>query len=150
MRYPQIIKLKILVMSFLVILLHASYSHSSDCVASATGNTVVFFQLDRKEYRKLNELNRSEVDEALYDFQRYAQSVKSRFKAAKIKVLFTSCNTILVDTIGGKIKYYRKDLDECCGVILVKNGKEPKVMAGVSTDEEILDDARQYFSTSIP
>ncbi len=109
------------------------------------GQTIIAFY----PHFSQKDLDSGEGDaEAMDDFSYYASQVENRLKKAGIEFLSEEAKSFKVrdgatvhSVRGGKISI---------GYYFIAPGKEPHVEYGVMTDEDILDEARQYFGKAIP
>lgn len=89
-----------------------------------------------------------DTDEALSDFQYYADEVRGPLKKAGIDFEETYTRAFTVH-VGDKTNVFRAGKIEV-GYYFIAPGKKPRVEYGVMTDDDILSDAHEYFGVPIP
>jgi hypothetical protein len=88
-----------------------------------------------------------DTNEALSDFQFYNGKVSTPLHNAGVE--FREANTLSFRTrIGTTVRIYRTG-KAGIGYYFIAPGKEPNIVSGVMTDEDLLDAARKYFGITI-
>lgn len=130
----------------LLIIGNPSYGASKNVVLDVKGKAVVFFGPTEKEYNALSENEKNEWNEVLSDFYHYRDKTISFLESNNIKPIITADMNIKIHLKGGKSRtYVRKDFKHIVGYILTDGNKEPKVVLGVGTDMDLINDFKEYF-----
>jgi hypothetical protein len=105
-----------------------------------SGKSIVFFTISQPEYDSLSKHSASEIDEALSDFNHYAQSISDTIKKSGYKSTMTASRYIQVKLNNGTRKTFdrHKDKENITGYILSDGRKEPRIEYGVETDMDFL------------
>ena len=104
------------------------------------GPTVVIFNL-----RAADTLDDEAAQDA-EDFRAYVQLVEPEFSRHGVTVASTARDSIRVETPAGLLRTVMLGgLDFPYGVVLVDPGYPEQIMTGLSTDDELIDAADDYF-----
>ena len=123
----------------------ASYGGSKDDVLNIEGKAVVFFGPTKQEYNSLSENDKNEWSEVLSDFYHYRDETIPYLESNKIKPIISSNATIKIRAGANTRTYARKKFKHIVGYILTDGNKEPKVVEGVGTDMDLINDFKEYF-----
>lgn len=104
------------------------------------GKKVVFFMLSQQEYDSLPKDPNSGIDEALDDFNYYAEAVADTIRKAGYEPIMTGSRYIQIKLDNGTSKTYDRlaDKGNIVGYIFSDGIKEPKIDYGVGTDIDLL------------
>ncbi len=123
-----------------------SYGGAKNDVLDVKGKAVVFFGPTEKEYNSLSENDKNEWNEVLSDFYHYRDKTIPFLQSNNIKPIITADMNIKIHLAGGDSRtYVRKKFKHIVGYILTDGTKEPKVVLGVGTDMDLINDFKEYF-----
>jgi hypothetical protein len=90
-----------------------------------------------------------DTDDSLSDFQYYAQEVRGPLRKAGVDfhVVYTRSFSVIVK---GKAIEFRAARKDGVGYYFIAPAKRAHVEYGVMTDEDLLDEAHDYFGVPIP
>jgi hypothetical protein len=94
------------------------------------------------------DLENGNTNEALSDFQFYAESARQPLRQAGIDFREVYASTFRVHIDNGTTFFHTRDK---IGYYFVAPGKRPYIVYGVMTDDDLLQTAKRYFrSTTLP
>ncbi len=122
-----------------------SFATAGDKVVEVKGKAVVFFGPTEQEYNSLSENERNEWSEVLSDFYHYRDKTIPYLESHKIKLVITAMSKITIQVGSNTRTYTRKKFKHIVGYILTDGTNEPKVVEGVGTDIDLINDFSHYF-----
>ncbi len=122
-----------------------SFGGSNNEILDVKGKAVVFFGPTEKEYDSLSENEQNEWNEVLSDFYHYRDEAIPYLESNKIKPIITANKEIRIQTGTNSRTYARKKFKHIVGYILTDGKKEPKIVQGVGTDIDLINDFKEYF-----
>ncbi len=122
-----------------------SFARAEDKVIEVKGKAVVFFGPTEQEYNALSENDKNEWSEVLSDFYHYRDKAIPYLESHKIKPIITAVSKITIQVGSNRRTYARKQFKHIVGYILTDGTNEPKVVEGVGTDIDLINDFNQYF-----
>jgi hypothetical protein len=82
----------------------------------------------------------------LSDFDHYRDKTIPFLESNNIKPIITANMNIKIHLAGANSRdYVRKKFKHIVGYILTDGNKEPKVVLGVGTDKDLINDFKKYF-----
>jgi len=134
------------VLTILILLTIGSIANgSSTDVLDVKGKAVVFFGPTEREYNSLTENYKNEWSEVLSDFYHYRDKTIPYLESNKIKPIVTANTKIIIHTGTNARTFVRKNFKHIVGYILTDGNKKPKVVEGVGTDMDLINDFKEYF-----
>lgn|SRR5574341_1539 len=131
---------------FLLTISNPSYGGAKNDVLDVKGKAVVFFGPEEKDYNLLSEDEKNEWSEVLSDFYYYRDKTIPYLESNNIKPIATSVASIKVHLAGANSRSYAKQkFEHIVGCILTDGNSEPKVVLGVGTDVDMINDFKEYF-----
>jgi hypothetical protein len=139
-------KIKFALIIFIVLALGSpSHAGAEDKVLDVRGKAVVFFGPTQKEYKSLSENEQNEWNEVLSDFYHYRDKTIPYLESNRIKPIITADAKIMIHTGANVRTFARKNFKHIVGYILTDGNNEPKVVEGVGTDLDLINDFKIYF-----
>ena len=88
----------------------------------------------------------SDAGDALDDFRYYTGKASAFFEQWAIPLVGTNCDTVVVELPdGSRRRIMLSGLDYPFGYVLIEPGTAEQILTGISTDEELMDAATDYF-----
>ena len=116
-----------------------------------SGKAVVFFGLSQVEYLAMNDEQKHEIDEELYDFYHNRGEVSPFLASNDIQEISTARLKIQVQLEDNQsITYYRKDFDRVVGLILTDGRQEPLILLGAIAVPDLKAQFEDYFDINPP
>jgi hypothetical protein len=111
-----------------------------------TGPKVVFFGPTRAERDSIIRIEGSEIGATFDDFDYYSAKANTYVKGHGVPAEF-STHTVIMVRIGdhGIRKIDRKAIPDYLGVILTDGVQEPRLIQGIATDEELIEEIKDFF-----
>ncbi len=138
------IKLALTILILLVVG-STSFARAEDKAVEVKGKAVVFFGPTEQEYISLSKNEKNEWSEVLSDFYHYRDKTIPYLESHKIKPIITAMSKITIQVGSNTRTYARKNFKHIVGYILTDGTNEPKVVEGVGTDIDLINDFSQYF-----
>jgi hypothetical protein len=111
-----------------------------------TGLKVVFFGPTQAERDSIIRADGLEAAQVLDDYDYVAGKSASFLKGRGIVVDFTTSLAVLVKMGDQSIRIFeRKKMADYVGVILTDGLQEPRLLLGVASDEELIDEFKEFF-----
>jgi len=114
--------------------------------ARVVGRVTVFYAPSQAELDSLSPEDREAYNELLSDFYEYRGRLGHNLDKHGIKHILTGSRYIEVKAGRKTYCYDKTKLEEEVGVILSDGRKQPKVIPGLFTDEEIMPTVTEYYS----
>ena len=110
------------------------------------GRAVVFFAPSNSEYLAMTDQEKDAIDEELYDFLHYRNSVLQFLESNEIQEFLTAFPKIEIRLAGAQsLIFTRHDFDHVVGFIMTDGKNEPEVVLGALTRSELIDSFEKYF-----
>ena len=112
-----------------------------------SNNTILFFSISQQEYDILSSNKKSEIDEVLSDFNFYSKKITEILTNKNINTNFIKSVKFHLEYDSGNFySFNRSNFEHIVGTILMDAIKEPKVLYGVYTDIDLLEEINKYFN----
>lgn len=122
-----------------------SYGGVKNGVLEVKGKAVVFFSPTQEEYNVISDKDKSEWGEVLSDFYHYRDKTIPFIESNNIKPIITADMKINIHLAATNHIYTRKKFEHIVGYILTDGIRDPKVVLGVGTDSDIIENVKEYF-----
>lgn len=110
------------------------------------GPTVVFFAPTQTERDSIMESEGLEAGKLFDDFDYYAGKATAFLRKRNLPVEFTTTQTILIHLKSGTVrKFERHSIPEHVGVIVTDGLREPGLIAGAQSDEDLVLEFKDFF-----
>lgn len=114
--------------------------------ARVEGRVTIFYALSQAELDSLSPEDQEAYNELLSDFYEYAGRLGRNLDKHGIKHILTGSRYVEVKAGRKTYCYDKTKLEEEVGVILSDGRRQPKVIPGLFTDEEIMPTVTNYYS----
>gem|GEM_PF-1455777 len=108
---------------------------------------VVFFAPSSSELGALSENDPSGLNEVISDFDFYVNEFTQNPGRTDLAIRYEDENMIFFKLPDGGITFQRSLQPQQCGVILCDGKREPKILHGVLSDDEIRQAISEYFGS---